>query len=92
MFIQVIHEIADAQRWNQLAAEFEKQGTPPGFTLHTSVTAADRSRAFCLWEGKSIQTLSEILDPLTEPAAHNRYYEIAAQAPATVLPRVVAPA
>ena len=87
MFVQVIHTITDKDAWAQRAADFEKQPLPNDFTLHSSVTATDRTKAFCLWETQSVDALSSILDGATTGAAQNTYYAIDERAPATRVPR-----
>lgn len=89
MFVQVIHNIADKSIWAERLVEFEKQGPPAEFTLHSSVTSNDRTKAFCLWEAQSVDTLSSFLDKATAGAAENVYYTIDDKAPATRLPRSV---
>ncbi len=86
MFVQVIHNITDKTVWNQRTADFEKQGFPNEFTLHCSGTSSDRTKAFCLWEAKSVAALSSFLDNATAGAAQNTYYAIDENAPATRLP------
>jgi hypothetical protein len=85
MFVQVVHEVVDRDAWNNLTSKWE--GPPLGFTLHTSVTTQDGSRAFCLWEVESVEALSTILDAQTKGILKNTYYAIDQKAPLTVLPR-----
>ena len=89
MFIQVIHNITDTSLWNQRLAEFEKQEPSPDFTLHSSGTATDHTKAFCLWEAPSVDALQRMLDAGTSGAAQNIYYALDEKAPATRLPRGV---
>ena len=88
MFIQVVHEVLDVPAWNKLVTEFQEQGgPPPGLTLHTSVTAQDGSKLFCLWEADSVDAVSALLDPLTQGVLRNTYYAIDASKPGTNLPQ-----
>jgi hypothetical protein len=86
MFVQVIHNITDKGTWDQRLAEFEREGPPSEFTLHSSVTSSDGTKAFCFWEVQSVDALSKFLDPATAGAAQNVYYPIDENAPATNLP------
>ncbi len=90
MFVQVVHDISDKGAWAQGLAEFAKEGPPPEFTLHSSVTSADGTKAFCLWEVPSVDALSGFLDGATTGAAQNTYYAIDENALATSLPRSTA--
>ena len=91
MFIQVVHEVLDAPAWDKMAREMEgRVPTAPGVTLHSSVTAQDHSKVFCLWEAGSIEAVSSVLDPMTQGVLRNTYYAIDASAPATSLPHAVA--
>ncbi len=90
MFVQVVHDIRDKGAWAQRAGDFAKQEPPPQFTLHSSGTATDGTKAFCLWEAQSVEALSAFLDPATVGAAQNIYYAIDEHAPATSLPRAAA--
>jgi hypothetical protein len=90
MFVQVIHNISDKGAWAQRLADFAKQGPPPEFTLLSSGTAADGTKAFCLWEAQSVDALSTFLNAATAGAAQNIYYTIDENAPATIIPRSAA--
>ena len=90
MFVQVIHNISDKAAWAQRLADFAKQGPPPEFTLHSSGTSTDGTKAFCLWEAQSVDALSAFLNAATAGAAQNTYYAIDENAPATSLPRSAA--
>ncbi|HZZ64951.1 MAG TPA: hypothetical protein VFE17_05615 [Candidatus Baltobacteraceae bacterium] len=89
MFIQVIHNITDTSLWSKRLADFEKQEPSADFTLHCSGTAADHTKAFCLWEAQSVNALQSMLDAATDGAAQNIYYTLDEKAPATRLPRSV---
>ena len=89
MFVQVIHNITDKAAWAERTADFEKQGLPNDFTLHSSGTSTDLATAFCLWEVPSAEALKPLLDSATAGAAQNIYYAIDENAPATHLPRSV---
>ena len=89
MFIQVIHNITDKSLWTKRLADFEKQGPPPDFTLHCSGTSTDHTKAFCLWEARSVEALQPMLDAATNGAAQNTYYTLDEKVPATRLPRSV---
>ena len=84
MFVQVAHDVIDRNGWKKLSSEW--QGPPPGFKLHTSVTTRDQSKVFCLWEGESVDELSQMLDAQTKGILKNTYYAIDEKAPLTKLP------
>ena len=87
MFVQVVHNIADRGSWAERLEDFEKQGPPTQFTLHSSGTSIDHTKAFCLWEAESVDALSAFLDGATAGAAQNVYYALDETAPGTTLPR-----
>ena len=89
MFVQVTHDVANFDTWQKLASDW--QGPPSDFRLHSSVTAKDHSKIFCLWEVESVSALSEYLDQLTSGVLKNTYYAIDDKAPATMLPHAAVP-
>ena len=75
MFFGVNHHIDDKVLWDKNLEEYDEASMPSGYSNPISYIAADKSRAFCLWEGPSIEGLRPWLDAATS-GAHNEYWEV----------------
>ena len=77
MQIVVIHRITDPDKFFSMDAEEVAGGGPPDVQGRQFFPATgDRSQAVCLWEADSIDSLRDYLDPATEGAAENTYFEV----------------
>lgn len=86
MLVGVVHKITDAAAWRDRTAQVESGGPPEGFKLPVSVHSAAGDYAFCLWDVPSEEALRAQLDPMTEGASTNTYFDIDTQHPATNIP------
>jgi hypothetical protein len=74
MYVIVNHEIVDAGKFWQ-AAQSLVPSLPANVKLHHSYPSADGRKAVCVWEAESVDTVRELLDPMTEGMARNEYYQ-----------------
>ena len=76
MHIVVQHRITDPEKFFSMDGEEVASGGPPGVQGRQFFPSEDRSSAVCLWEADSIDMLRGYLDPATEGAAENTYFEV----------------
>ena len=79
MFVVVQHRITDPEKFFSADAQEIAGGGPPGVQGRQFFPSDDRSTAVCLWETDSIDTLRGYLDPATEGASENTYFEVNAE-------------
>ena len=49
---------------------------PPGVTLHLFLPDVGGSKAVCLWEVDSIETIRDLVDGALGPYAHNEFFAV----------------
>jgi len=76
MHVVVQHRITDPEKFFSTDAEEVAEGGPPGVTGRQFFPSEDKSVAVCLWEADSIDDLRGYLDPATEGASENTYFEV----------------
>jgi hypothetical protein len=76
MNIVVQHRITDPEKFKSMDAREIAAGGPPGVQARQFFPAQDASVAVCLWEADSIDSVRDYLDPATEGAAENTYFEV----------------
>ncbi len=74
MDLVVIHNIHDAEGWQQALSEEHEY--PPGFDLHSFVEATDGARAFCLWEAPDQEGLQRAVDRFFGHAVVNDVFPV----------------
>jgi hypothetical protein len=76
MFILVQHQVTDPKAfWSD-----EQQGignTPSHLKLHHTFSATDGTKAVCVWEATSVDTLKTFLEPAVGKNSRNEYFEVA---------------
>ncbi|HXY84756.1 MAG TPA: hypothetical protein VEH52_04680 [Gaiellaceae bacterium] len=72
MYAIAIHTISDPDKFWAAAQEIQ---VPADLTLHTVVASQDGKKGVCTWEGQSLDSIREFLDPVTEGMATNEYFE-----------------
>ena len=74
MYVVVQHHVTDpAKFWPADVAHLATM-VPPHLTLHHTLAGVDGSRAVCVWEAESVETLRSWLDPFTAGASVNAYF------------------
>jgi hypothetical protein len=74
--IVVIHRITDPEKFFSMDAEEVASGGPADVEGQQFFPSKGESEAVCLWEADSIDSLRNYLDPATEGAAENTYFEV----------------
>jgi hypothetical protein len=78
MYIAVVHDITDPEKfWDVSRTAVEQGGIPEGFTLHGSYPNTDGTRAVCLWETGSVETMKGFLEQAVGAFSKNEYFEVA---------------
>jgi hypothetical protein len=78
MYVVAIHAIDDPKVfWD--AAQTVVAELPEGTTLHSAIPNEDGSRAVCLWESGSVDTVRGIVEGAAGHVSKNEYYDVNAQ-------------
>jgi len=75
MDFAVIHEIVDANGWQQ-ALEADDGKLPDGFENPVFVEAVDKSQGLCIWHAPAQDALQTLLDEFFGEAAVNHVFPI----------------
>ena len=77
VYVIAVHDIGDPPRfWGAV-----QQGSiPEGITIHSVLPNVGGSRAVCLWEGPSIEAISELVNGTVGDSAVSDFYAVDAQA------------
>ncbi len=78
MYIIVQHQISDPSTFWGTAQE-ALGNLPAGVRIIESFPNADGSKATCLWEADSVETLRNYIDSQVGQVSRNEYYEVAAE-------------
>jgi hypothetical protein len=71
-YIVAIHDISDPDRFWSAA---DPEALPAGITLHATYPRGDGSRAVCLWEADSVDTVRDLVESVTGDASRNEFFE-----------------
>ena len=83
-YVVAIHDISDPDRFWSSA---DPSMIPAGVALHRTYPRGDGSRAVCVWEADSVDTVRDVVDGVSGDSSRNEFYEVDAQHPgATGLP------
>lgn len=73
MYVLVQHDISEpAGFWGKA----DSMQPPAGTTLHHTFAAADGSRAVCVWESDSVDSVRDYLDGAVGRMARNEYFQV----------------
>jgi hypothetical protein len=72
MYAIAIHTISDPEKFWAGAQDLE---VPGSLTLHSTIGKDDGTKAVCVWEGDSIDSIREFVDPATEGISTNEYFQ-----------------
>jgi hypothetical protein len=72
MFTIAIHQISDPEKFWAGAQNLE---VPTGLTLHSVIGSQDGTKAVCVWEAGSLESIRDFVDPATEGMAANEYFQ-----------------
>jgi hypothetical protein len=73
MYVLVQHDISrPADFWGPA----DGMQLPPGLQLHHTFSNKDGSRAVCLWEGDSIETVRSFIENAVGRVSRNEYFQV----------------
>lgn len=75
MYIAIEHDIHDATAFQRNAERVFP--LPEDLVVHHFLPSADFSRANCLYEGPSVETVRDYLEPILGEASTQRYFAVA---------------
>ena len=73
MHVVAIHSIRDAEKFWGAAEQAE---LPDGVALHATYPNEDGSKAVCLWEADSVDTVRELVDDAVGEVSTNEFFEV----------------
>jgi hypothetical protein len=73
MYAIAIHAISDPQTFWAAAADLQP---PEGTTLHSAIPNDDGSRAVCVWESDSLDTVRDFVESNAGEISKNEYFEV----------------
>lgn len=76
MYITAIHEISNPEKFWEVARSAISDGFPTGITLHNSLPNATGTRAVCLWEADTVDSVQNLVDSAVGQHSKNEYFEI----------------
>jgi hypothetical protein len=76
MYVSVIHTISDPTRFWSAAEESE---LPGGVALHTTFPNPDGSKAVCLWEADSVDSVKDVIESTVGEVSSNEYFAVDAE-------------
>jgi hypothetical protein len=76
VFVTVIHRIHDPQGFEAAEAKALESGLPDHVALPIHAATADHKLGICVWEGKSVETVREVVEGAVGGFADNEYYEM----------------
>jgi hypothetical protein len=74
MYVVTQHTILD--RWKAVEATRGLINPPSGIKLHLFLTDAEVSKAVCLWEADSLETIQDLVDGALGPSAQNEFFSV----------------
>jgi hypothetical protein len=76
MFVTVIHHIHDPVGFEAAEDKALEKGLPAGVALPIHAATSDHRLGVCIWEGKSIAAVREIVEAVVGPYSKNEYFEM----------------
>ncbi len=73
MYAIAIHQISDPETFWAAAADLQ---LPQGTTLHSAIPNGDGTRAVCVWESDSLDTVRDFVETNAGQISNNEYYEV----------------
>jgi hypothetical protein len=71
--VVAIHSISDPDKFWSRASESE---LPEGVTIHSALPNDDGSRAVCLWEADSVDTVRRLVEDTQGDVSSNEFFEV----------------
>ena len=76
MYITAIHEISDPEKFWEVARAATSEGFPAGITLHNTFPNDTGTRAVCLWEADTVDSVRDLVDSAVGQYSRNEYFKI----------------
>jgi hypothetical protein len=76
MFVTVIHRIHDPEGFQAAEAKAMEAGLPDEVALPIHAASRDHRLGICVWEGKSVAAVRDVVEGAVGPFADNEYYEM----------------
>jgi hypothetical protein len=76
MYVSVIHTISNPDRFWSAA---ESSEPPEGVRLHSALPNEDGSKAVCLWEADSVDSVKEVIESTVGEVSSNEYFAVHAE-------------
>jgi hypothetical protein len=74
-YFVAIHDVSDPERfWGGVAEGIG--GMPQGVALHATYPSQDGSKAVCLWEADSVDTVRQIVEGAAGDSSRNEFFEV----------------
>ena len=73
MHVIAIHSISDPEKFWNSADESE---TPEGITLHSALPNDDGSRAVCVWEAESVESVRQLVEDTVGDVSSNEFFQV----------------
>jgi hypothetical protein len=73
MHVVAIHSISDPDKFWETADESKP---PEGVALHSAFPNEDGSRAVCLWEADSLDTVRQLVEDTVGDVSSNEFFEV----------------
>ena len=73
MYVVAIHDISDPEKfWGAVQAA----PIPEGMALHSTLPNSDGTRAVCLWEADSTDSVRDLVEGTVGQASRNDFFEV----------------
>jgi hypothetical protein len=73
MHVIAIHSISDPDRFWKAADESEM---PEEMTLHSALPNDDGSRAVCVWEADSVESVKQLIEDTVGDVSSNEFFQV----------------
>jgi hypothetical protein len=72
MYVAAIHEISDPEKFWSI----DPNAIPADISVLSTFPNSDGSRAVCLWEADSVETVRSLVDGMAGDASMNEFFEV----------------
>jgi hypothetical protein len=76
MYVGAIHRVSDPEGFTKAEDEAIAAGLPEGFSLPIHAATPDHRVGICIWEGPSVEAVSELVESVVGPFSQNEYFEM----------------
>jgi hypothetical protein len=76
MFVTVIHHIHDPKGFQAAEDKALEKGLPSHVALPVHAATEDHRLGVCIWEGKSLGVVREVVEAVVGPFSKNEYFEM----------------